>query len=259
VRYLLLSLIYQSDNVHKGVNYKLNLKKNLEYKDTIIAIIPAFNEGKNIREVIQKCKDYVHQIIVIDDGSRDNTVDIAKNMGVTTIVNEQNIGKTDSLKKGFNMGLEGSAGVFVLLDADGQHNPQEIPLFIEKIQEGFDLVIGARKFDPEVMPGIRILANSVSSYLVSLICGVRIEDSQSGYRAVKREVLEKITLNSKRFQADTEMIIKTAKCGFKIGFVPIDTIYHPEAKSKVNQILDPLRFGILLVQLAFWRKKAGKK
>jgi len=237
----------------------LNPKKDLKDKDFIIAIIPAFNEGKNIREVIQKCKDYVHHIIVIDDGSRDNTADIAKNMDVTTIINEQNIGKTDSLIKGFNRGLEENAKIFVLLDADGQHNPQEIPLFLKKIQEGFDLVIGARKFDPEVMPGIRILANSISSYLVSLICGVRIEDSQSGYRAVKREVLEKITLNSKRFQADTEMIIKAAKCGFKISFVPIDTIYHLEAKSKVNQILDPLRFVILLVQLAFWRKKAGKK
>ncbi|MFW6148410.1 MAG: glycosyltransferase family 2 protein [Atribacterota bacterium] len=254
-----MSLIDQSDNTGNGVNYKLNLKKDLEYKDTIIAIIPAFNEEKNIREVIQKCKDYVHKIIVIDDGSRDNTADIAKNMGVTTIVNEQNIGKTGSLKKGFNRGIEENAKIFVLLDADGQHNPQEIPLFLKKIEEGFDLVIGARNFDSEVMPGIRILANSISSYLVSLICGVRIEDSQSGYRAAKREVLEKITLNSKRFQVDTEMIIKAAKCGFKIGFVSIDTIYHPEAKSKVNQILDPVRFVILLVQLAFWRKKAGDK
>lgn len=222
-----------------------------------IAIIPAYNEEKNIGIVIEKCKKYVDKIIVIDDGSTDNTAGIAKKAGVTTIINKENVGKTDSLKKGFNKGLGEGAEIFILLDADGQHDPQEIPLFLNKIKEGHDLVIGARKFQLELMPFIRILANTISSYLVSLISGVRIEDSQSGYRAVKRGIIERIPITSTRYQSDTEMIVKATKCGFKIGFVPISTIYHPEAKSRVNQIMDPVRFIILLVKLIFWKESCN--
>lgn len=222
-----------------------------------IAIIPAYNEEKNISIVIEKCKKYVDKIMVIDDGSTDNTAVIARESGADTIINKENIGKTDSLKKGFIKGLEEGAEIFMLLDADGQHNPQEIPLFIDKIKEGYDLVIGARKFKPEFMPFIRIFANTTSSYLVSLISGIRIKDSQSGYRAVKREIIERISITSTRYQSDTEMIVKAAKCGFKIGFVPISTIYHPEARSKVNQIIDPIRFIILLIKLIFWKESCN--
>ncbi len=224
-----------------------------------IAIIPAYNEEKNISIVIEKCKKYVDKIMVIDDGSSDNTAAIARESGADTIINKENIGKTDSLKRGFKKGLEEGAEIFMLLDADGQHNPQEIPLFIDKIKEGYDLVIGARKFKLEFMPFIRIFANTTSSYLVSLISGIRIKDSQSGYRAVKREIIERISITSTRYQSDTEMIVKAAKCDFKIGFVPISTIYHPEARSKVNQIIDPIRFIILLIKLIFWKESCNKK
>lgn len=222
-----------------------------------IAIIPAYNEEKNISIVIEKCKKYVDKIMVIDDGSTDNTAAIARESGADTIINKENIGKTDSLKRGFKKGLEEGAEIFMLLDADGQHNPQEIPLFIDKIKEGYDLVIGARKFQPKFMPFIRIFANTTSSYLVSLISGIRIKDSQSGYRAVKREIIERISITSTRYQSDTEMIVKAAKCGFKIGFVPISTIYHPEARSKINQIIDPIRFIILLIKLIFWKESCN--
>ncbi len=232
-------------------------KKDL--KQQSIVIIPAYNEEKNIGEVIRKCKKHIDQIIVVDDGSRDNTLQIAKAMNVITLVNEKNKGKTETLRRGFCKGLEEGGEIFLLIDGDGQHNPDEIPLFLEKIQEGFDLVIGARKFDNKIMPKIRILANSISSYLVSLICGIRIEDSQSGYRAVRREVLEKINLTSNRFQVDTEMIIKAAKYGFHICSVPIETIYHSEAKSKINQIVDPIKFVLLLFELAFMKKKQRKQ
>jgi glycosyltransferase involved in cell wall biosynthesis len=231
----------------------LNIKKDEKAQYSTIAIIPAYNEEKNISMVIKKCKKYVNNIIVIDDASIDSTPIIAEDAGATVIINKENIGKTGSLKKGFNKGLKEGVEIFVLLDGDGQHNPQEIPLFLKKIKEGYDLVIGARKFQPELMPTIRIFANTISSYIVSLISGVRIKDSQSGFRAVKREILERISLTSTGYQSDTEMIVKAARCGYKIGFVPISTIYHPEARSKVNQIIDPIKFLILLVKLAFLR------
>ncbi len=232
----------------------MSIKNSKKEDYSTIAIIPAYNEEKNIGVVIEKCKRYINNIIVIDDGSIDNTATIAKGAGATVIINKENIGKTGSLKKGFNKGLKEGVAIFVLLDADGQHNPQEIPSFLKKIDEGYDLVIGARKFQPELMPFIRVFANTISSYLVSLISGVKIIDSQSGYRVIKREVLEKITLTSTGFQSDTEIIVKAAKHGFKIGFVPIDTIYHPEARSKVNQIIDPIKFILLLFKLVFYRE-----
>lgn len=231
-------------------------KKNVPDKKRVICIIPAYNEEKNIGKVIQKCQKYVLRIIVVDDGSNDNTLQVAQSMNVITVQNKQNKGKTEALKKGFNRALEEKAEILLMMDGDGQHNPEEIPCFLGKIQEGYDLVIGARKFDKQVMPAIRILANSISSFLVSLICGIRIDDSQSGYRAVRRKVIENFSLTSNRFQVDTEMIIKAAKCGFKIGFVPIKTIYHPEAKSKVHQIIDPLKFVALIIKLAFWQAPA---
>ena len=231
-------------------------KKSVLDKKSVVCIIPAYNEAKNIRKVIQKCQEYVSRIIVIDDGSSDNTLQIAQRLNVITVHNEQNLGKTEALKRGFSRAFQEKAEILIMIDGDGQHNPEEIPCFLEKIQEGFDLVIGARNFDQQFMPPIRILANSISSFLVSLICGIRIEDSQSGYRAIKRKVIEKIPLTSNRFQVDTEMIIKAAKCGFKIGFVPIRTIYHPEAKSKIHQIIDPLKFMALIIKLAFWQAPA---
>ena len=233
----------------------MSIKKSLKENDNIVAIIPSYNEEKNIKKVIKNCKKYVHKIIVIDDGSTDNTFQVIQNMDVITIRNIENRGKTEAIKRGFKRGVKEGAYIFVLLDADGQHDPAEIPIFLKKIRDGFDLIIGARKFERKKMPLLRILANSISSYLVSQICGIKIRDSQSGYRVLRKEIVEKITLTSNRFQVDTEMLIKAARCGFKIGFVPIETIYHYEAKSKVNQIIDPLKFVILLIKLVFWRCK----
>lgn len=230
-------------------------KKDIQGNSSIIAIIPAYNEEKNIGRVIQETKKYVSSIIVVDDGSNDNTFQIAKNMNVIAIRNEGNKGKSGALKVGFHKALKEVAEIFIILDADGQHNPEEIPLFLNKIRKGFDLVIGARKFNEAFMPKMRILANFISSYLVSWVCGFRVEDSQSGYRVLRREVLETIELTSNRFQIDTEMIIKSSKYGFKVGFIPIETIYHPEARSRVHQIIDPLKFIYLMVRLTFWRGK----
>ncbi len=231
----------------------MDLENNSKSKNTVIAIIPAYNEEKNIRKVIQECQKYVHYIIVVDDGSEDNTLEVAKNLNVIIVRNKQNSGKTEALKKGFSRGLKEDAEIFVLLDADGQHNPSEIPQFLEKIQQGFDLVVGARRFNNKVMPRIRIIANSISSFLVSLVCGFNVEDSQSGYRAIRKDLLKSITLTSSQFQIDTETIIKAVKCGFKVGFIPIETIYRTEAKSTINQFIDPLKFIILLIKLVFWK------
>lgn len=221
----------------------------------LIAIIPAKDEAHNIKDVIVKTKKYVDLVLVIDDGSTDNTKEVAESLGAVVIRNEVNLGKADALKIGFKYAIEHNFDTIALLDADGQHDPDELPKLLRKLNEGYDIVVGARKFSPELMPPLRIFANSTSSFLVSLICGTKILDSQSGYRVLRTEVVKKITFETKRYQLDTEMLIKAARCGFKIGFVEINTIYTERAKSKINQIVDPLKFLWVTLKLAFFRCK----
>jgi len=218
----------------------------------VATLIPAYNEEKNIANVVVKTKKHTDLVLVVDDGSQDKTREVAKNAGATVISYTQNKGKAEAMRIGFKECIKSGVDVVVVLDADGQHDPDEIPQFLEKIKEGFDIVVGARWFDRSVMPKIRIFANSFSSWVTSLVCGTRILDSQSGYRAIRIPVIKKIPLTSQRYQIETEMLIKAAKCNFKIAFIPIRTIYRKEAKSKVNQIIDPLKFLLLVFKLSFW-------
>ena len=218
-----------------------------------IALIPAFNEENNVCAVVEKTMPKVDKVLVVDDGSFDKTSDVARRCGAEVIRNEKNMGKADAMYRGFRYAIENNFDLIIVLDADGQHDPDEIPNFIDKINEGFDIVVGARQFDPSLMPKIRIFANSFSSWLTSVVCRSKILDSQSGYRAIRTEVVKKVKFNSKRYQIETEMLIKAAKCGFKITFIPIKTIYRKEAKSKVNQIIDPVKFVFLVLKLSFWR------
>ncbi|MEA3313609.1 MAG: glycosyltransferase family 2 protein [Caldisericota bacterium] len=221
----------------------------------LIAVIPAYNEEKNIRSVVQKTLNHADFVVVVDDGSMDNTSEEARQGGAFVIRNKVNKGKAGAMNVGFKYVLKKGADFIVVLDADGQHDPDEIPLFVNKIHEGFDIVVGARRFDRELMPVSRRLANIFSSFLTSLVAGTKILDSQSGYRIIRKSVLEKICLTSSRYQIETEMLIKGAKCGFKICFVPIKTIYIHQAQSKINQFVDPVRFVFLVVKLFFWRCK----
>lgn len=219
----------------------------------IVALIPAYNEEKNIASVVKKTKEYVDVVLVVDDGSQDRTKEVAETAGAVVISYTENKGKAEAMRVGFKECIRNNSDVVVVLDADGQHDPGEIPQFLEKINEGFDIVVGARRFDRSVMPKIRIFANSFSSWVTSLVCRTKILDSQSGYRAIRTSVIQKIPLTSQRYQIETEMLIKAAKCNFKIAFIPIKTIYRKEAKSKVNQIIDPLKFLLLVFKLSFWK------
>ncbi len=219
----------------------------------VVALIPAYNEERNIASVVVKAKKYTNVVLVVDDGSQDKTKEVAETAGAVVISYSENKGKAEAMRIGFKECVRINSDVVVVLDADGQHDPDEIPQFLEKINEGFDIVVGARQFDRSVMPKIRVFANSFSSWVTSLVCRTKILDSQSGYRAIRVSVIQKIPLTSQRYQIETEMVIKAAKCNFKIAFIPIKTIYRKEAKSKVNQIIDPLKFLFLAFKLSFWK------
>ena len=164
-------------------------------------------------------------VIVVDDGSADGTVRVAESAGARVVRQTPNQGKGAALRTGFRHALHEGAEAVVTLDADGQHDPAEIPGFVAAFQTGRpELVIGCRDFG--AMPPLRRLANTLGSLVLRLALGVRIPDNQSGYRLVGRRVMEAMTSSAESgFEFEVEMIAECLRRGWRIEWVPIRTIY----------------------------------
>jgi len=216
----------------------------------VAILIPAYNEEKKIRATLRSLDWPKKDIIVVDDGSRDRTFDIAKEEGVTAFKHERNFGKGKAHRTGFAYVVQNDYDYVITMDADGQHNPNEIPDFIRAIKEGKgDIIIGTRKPSIKNMPPMRLLINLLTSLVVSLECVTRVRDSQSGFRIIKREVLENVPLKTNNFQTESEIIINAGRRGYKIGAIPIKIIYKGDESSKVNPFIDTIRF----IKLGLWR------
>lgn len=197
------------------------------------AVIPFYNEKDFIREIISRTLPYVDKIILVDDGSTDGTAQmIEEDERVVLLSNEINMGKGAAVNKGFLKSAELGSDVTVTLDADLQHDPKCIPDFLSEIKN-YDIVIGNRLGDMSRMPKQRILSNLLTSFFLSKKTGVKILDSQSGFRAYKTAILQRIIPNYKGFEAESEILVNAARSGCTIGFVDIPTIYADE-KSKMR-------------------------
>ncbi len=197
-----------------------------------LAIVPALNAESTIEELIKRIKASVEeiQIVVVDDGSYDKTSEIAEANGAVVLNHENNRGKGSALQTGFDYVKNISKSEFVItIDADLQHQPEDIGMLIFKQQESCaDIVIGWRERIGTRMPVHRILSNTITSAMVSMRTGIKVRDSQCGFRLIKRSVIEKIQLESKGYEAETEFLIKSGRAGFTIDFIPIKTIYGNE-------------------------------
>ncbi|MBU2559390.1 glycosyltransferase family 2 protein [archaeon] len=212
-----------------------------------VAVIPAYCEEKTIGEVAKRTKKFVDRVIVVDDCSTDNTFEEAKKACETVVRHEKNKGKAQALKTGFE--LIGDCDVVVILDGDLQHLPEEIPALLKCIEDGADLCIGSRFLgDSNCMPLSNRISNKIASTLLSVLAGQKVTDSQSGFRAIKREALEQLELPADRYAVEHIMILEAAKKGFKITETPISCIYGGEkshinpAKDTANVIYHILRF-----------------
>jgi glycosyltransferase involved in cell wall biosynthesis len=205
-------------------------------------VIPTYNESRAIGELVKKIRQQDLEVLVVDDGSQDNTFQIAQDSGARVLRNPGNMGKGASLNRGFRYALENDFEAVITMDGDGQHRCEDIPYFIRlaKYSSGA-MFIGNRMFQTQNMPLIRVLTNKFMSWLISRISGQQIPDTQCGFRLIKKEVLEKISLQSSKFEIESELIIKAARAGFKIETVPIKTVYNKE-KSRINPLTDTLRF-----------------
>ena len=217
----------------------------LKNKNKIAAVIPFFNEKNTINQIIHSTLRHVNTVIAIDDGSTDDSdANISFNEHITLLRNNTNRGKGFSLRKGLNYAVENGFDELVTLDADLQHNPDEIPLLISKLSE-YHIVIGNRLNNLMGMPLQRKISNKITSKLLSIKTGQMILDSQCGFRAYRSEVIKNIKTDEDGYEAESELLIKSARLGYKIGFADISTIYGDEV-SKMTPVKSTLGFIKLL-------------
>jgi len=217
-------------------------------------LIPAYNEERNLKRVLDDLKSYVDKdrVIVVDDGSKDNTGIIAEESGVCVISHKNNLGKGEALRSGFKEAVKKNVSWIIVMDSDFQHQPKDIPRFLKKAEEGnVDIILGSRMNNIKEMPFHRILSNKITSFLISLRIGQKVEDSQCGFRIIRKNVIEEISLNKSHFSLESELLLKAGLKKFKIGSVRIETIYN-NSKSNINPLRDTLGFIFVFILSFFW-------
>lgn len=206
------------------------------------ALIPAYLEEQRIRSVVQKALQYIRPIVVIDDGSPDRTAAEAAAAGAIVIRHEKNLGKGAALNTGFAYAVQQKFDYVITMDADGQHDPADIPVFVEAYRHtGVSALVGNRMADPKGMPLVRKLTNIFMSWYLSRQLGQYVPDTQCGFRLYAAQVLPYLAAESSRYAAESETLLRAAAQNIKIGSVPIQVIYRDE-KSKIRPFRDTIRF-----------------
>jgi glycosyltransferase involved in cell wall biosynthesis len=220
-------------------------------------LIPALNEAGSIGCVTASALKWGLPVVVVDDGSSDSTAGEAENAGARVLLHDRNRGKGAALTTGFDHALQNGFDAVITLDGDGQHDPSEIGLFIEEYRRnGADIIVGSRMSDVRDMPRIRRFTNRASSFMVSRITGVRITDSQSGFRLVKTRAWQDVAPRLDRFDAEPELLFGAARKFLVITEIPISTIYK-RRKSSIAPLRDTWRF--LMLAFYSWMERGFGK
>lgn len=209
----------------------------------VFAIIPARNEEKNIVEVVKQTKKYVKNVIVVDDGSNDKTYDYAIKNNAVVLRHELNLGKGAALKTGCDYAIKNKADIIIVLDADTQHDPNEIPNFLKSLKNN-DIVFGYRKLNKN-MPIILKLGNWFINKIINILYKVNLKDSQCGYRAFNSKTYKKIRWEATDYSMESEMVAKTGMYKLKYKEIPIQTIYSDRYKG--TTILDGMKIVINMI------------
>ncbi|ANF22632.1 glycosyltransferase family 2 protein [Thermococcus piezophilus] len=226
----------------------------MEHK--ILIIIPAYNEELTIGSVVALAKKY-GEVLVVDDGSKDRTHEIAKKAGATVLRHETNRGKGNALRTGFEYALAKGYDAVVCIDADGQHDPDKIPLVLEPIMKGeADLVIGSRYLNGahKNIPFYRRIGLGVLNLTTNMASEVKVTDSQSGFRALNRKALESLSLNFSGYNVESEMIAELSEKGLRIKEVPINVRYDVPNRHKKHPVAHGLGVLMEVVSLIGYRR-----
>jgi len=213
----------------------------------LAAIIPAYNEGLVIGSVVLQARQHADRVIVVDDGSSDRTAAIARLAGADVIEMPENGGKAKAMMAGFARARSLGYEAVVMLDGDGQHDPDEIPVVAAPVLAGeADLVIGSRFLEIKAdIPKYRVAGQKVLNGFTNLSTdgGFATTDSQSGFRALSRRALENLTFSSEGYSIESDMIAHFAPLGLKMTEVPISVTYDVPHKHKKNPVSHG--FGVL--------------
>lgn len=211
----------------------------------VVAVVPAFNEELAIGSVVLETKKHVEEVIVVDDGSTDKTAEIARLAGAIVLRLDHNYGKAQALMKGFDLARKNGFTAGVMLDGDGQHNPNELPSLISPILEGeADLVIGSRYLEAShATPGYRRTGQRLLDVVTNMSTDQKVTDSQSGFRALSKEAMDSLDFESKGFNIESDMIVHFSQKGLKVKEVPIGVHYDVAHKHTKN----PLSHGIVVM------------
>ena len=214
------------------------------------AVIPAYQDEKHIGDIARRTRERLDHVLVVDDGSTDQTERRAREAGAEVIVHAQNQGKGEALKTGLahwlgagNLSSSEQITWVVLLDSDGQHLPEEIDNFLLAAASVTEptFFIGNRMGDVARMPLVRRLVNRYMSNEISRVCGQNIPDTQCGYRMLHRQIIPDMLGGGHRFDYETEALIIASRKGYRIESVPIATVYTDQI-SKIHPLRDSLRF-----------------
>jgi len=196
--------------------------------------IPAYNEEKNISEIIKKLQKITNKIIVCDDGSNDSTAKIAKEMGVLVVQHETNLGYGAAIRSIFLKAREEKSEFLITLDSDGQHRIEDIQIVLEPLKTGkADIVIGSRFLNNggKNVPSYRTIGIKILTKLANTSLEQNITDSQSGFRGYGKDVIENVTPSESGMGVSNEILIKASKQGLKIVEVPIIILYHGDTST----------------------------
>jgi len=209
----------------------------------VCAVVPCLNEERTIGELVRAVRKYLELCIVVDDCSGDATGQRAAEAGARLVRLERNMGKGMALKHGFALAALSGLRAVITLDGDGQHDPDEIPRFLEAYRAGgLDIVLGDRMGDARHMPFVRRATNRFASWCIARVAGVPIHDSQVGFRLIRLDTWQSLELASERFDLESEILVKACRRGARVGQVPIRAIYRGTEESKISPIMDTLRF-----------------
>lgn len=219
-----------------------------------VAIIPGYNPGKRLEKVIGETVNYVDSVVFIDDGCTDDSLQIAKKYNIKILSHAKNLGKGFALKTGTDFALKQlKADKIVYIDADGQHDPKDIPRFLKELG-GADIVIGSRIHNKNSMPYIRRISNQISAYLISKVAQVKFIDSQTGFRAIRSPVFNKVKFIPGRYETETRFLIDVARSDLKIKFIPINSLYSDE-NGKIVSGYKPIKDSLRILKIIYSMRK----
>jgi glycosyltransferase involved in cell wall biosynthesis len=203
-----------------------------------IAAMPAYNEARSIQNIIIACKEYVDDVVVIDDGSSDNTAEVAEAAGAYVVKHPQNMGYGAAIKSCFETARNLNARRMVIIDSDGQHDPAEIPKLLKPLEKGIDVVLGSRFIEgnSERIPAYRKIGMKVLDIATNTVGGINVTDSQCGFRAYGKKAIQNIRVDSDSMSAGSEILMEIADNNLQFEEVQVNCSYDVEDSSTQNPV-----------------------